>query len=95
MVEEAQEEGELDELAPVEGVDQRRDGDEEDDDEDDAGEEDAGDAVAATTRLVGMIGHTQPNLVERGARLFKEGVMMGFWCWYVHLFCDGLGLGHM
>ena len=20
---------------------------------------------------------------------------MGFWCWYVHLFCDGLGLGHM
>ena len=54
----------------MKGVDQCRDGDEEDDDEDDAGEEDAGDAVAATTRLVGMIGHTQPNLVKRGELLF-------------------------
>ena len=70
MVEEAQEEGELDEFPPVEGVDQGRDGDEEDDDEDDAGEEDAGDAVTATTRLVGMIRHTQPNLVKRDVLLF-------------------------
>ena len=54
----------------MKGVDEGGNGDKDGDDKDDPGEEDAGDAVAATTRLVGMIGHTQPNLVERGVLLF-------------------------